>query len=749
MLKKFGMVVSVVALLTLALVGCKNGMLGEDEATVNGEREAGGRTAKVTITNFAQNGNGATRSVVGGPLRTIAPEDIPVSDLENDYVLVATGYNSRKSMTPKIISVDSNGNTDLSGLDSGIWTIKVTAYDKVILQAADPDYANKLDQIDVLGATSVRLSGHAIVDLTRSNSGVLITLTSAGVGTQGTVNLTINLNQNDLTVIASKRYKVTLGIYDRITGDLINNAEVDASIDAQAQRVLVYNPGTMPTGEYNFKITIEEDAQKEGRGPWTWTDVILIDGNRETSDTLTIEQLIGEAPKAPTNFAAYWDTANTVANSYTVTFAWDRASFNESNFELQLLKISDKFTSVAGGNNTQYNGVTVTTADGLWTEIVKEPAKETEGILNAANFATTNFPIYAKNGTLNAGGTSVSYKLLSGEVYAVRIRSTNNDGTSDWVQIGTVDPASKPVALTAERFESFFVNVVDVTYNLQNFMLLKDGANNPYNNLGDKISSRLQRAQFKPGTVLTLDLAVNTGSTNFGGQTYRLYKADFTDTAQQDKSIIGWDKWLNELDKTPYTNEYNGFKNITLIPGGGGSTNSAIIDILTSGTHATLLTNDTVWLSVEATQGAVVTWAGKKIADHLAGAVNLATASGQTAARLGHITLNTKSLAIELVAQPVGQAAFLMFNVGTAEQSLGKFTDPAGIERTADQVTYTIEDKQGNVLKKAVGTTQSNVELTGMNSGNYVLRVVARAGEFSFSHQVPLIIKYTDEAITP
>ena len=523
----------------------------------------------------------------------------------------------------------------------------------------------------------------------------------------------------------------------------------DVSIDVQAQRTLTYNPGALPTGAYNFRITIEEDAQKEGRGPWTWTDVILIDGNRETSDTLDIEQLIGQAPKAPTKFAAYWDTTDKNPDSYTVTFAWDRASFNESHFELQLLKITDKFTSVAGQNDTKYDSVAVTTADGLWTEIVKEPAKETEGILNAANFATTNFPIYAKEGTLNAGGTSVSYKLLSGEVYAVRIRSANNDGNSNWVQIGTIDPASKPVAVTAERFESFFVNVVDVTYNLQSFMLLKDGATNPYGGADDKITSRTQRAQFKPATVLSLELAVNAGSSTFGGQTYRLYKSNFTGTAQQDKSIIGWDKWLNELDKSPYTNEYPAFKNITLIPGGGGSTNSAMIDILTSGTYASLLTNNTVWLSVEATQGAVVTWTGKKVADHLAGAVDLATASGQNTARLGHITLNAKSLAIELVATPVGQAAFLMFNVGIAEQSLGKFTDAAGIERTADQVTYTIENKRGDVLKKAVGTTEANVELTGMNSGDYVLRIVARAGEFSFSYQVPFMIKYTDETVTP
>ena len=52
MLKRVGMVLAGILLVALVLMGCKNALLGEEDATVNG-RAAGVRTATITVTNFA------------------------------------------------------------------------------------------------------------------------------------------------------------------------------------------------------------------------------------------------------------------------------------------------------------------------------------------------------------------------------------------------------------------------------------------------------------------------------------------------------------------------------------------------------------------------------------------------------------------------------------------------------------------------------------------------------------------------
>lgn len=764
MLKRFGMVASVLALLAVALAGCKNGMLGEDEATVNGLRDVGGRTAKVTITNFAGDGNGATRSVVGGPLRTIAPEEIPVADLAADYVLLATGYSHRATMTPKIITVDTAGRADLAGLDSGIWTLTINAYNKTELQRLDPDYATAPDQIVGTGDAALRLTGSAIVDLTRSSSQVNITLTSDGVGTNGTVDFDVVLDTDDLQEISTSRYNVTFGIYDSVTGDEIAGSEKDESTAARAQTAEINftaNGQDIPIGSYLFKVKIVDPAGK--LGPWTWSDVILVDGNTVTDNSGTgkveVDKIIGEAPAEPENFAAYWKKNTTTETGYTVTFAWDRASFNESHFELQILDITDKFTATAGGGDAQYDGQALNgNADDVWTKIkAQTPDEDEKGILTAENFASVNFPVYGKAGTLNAGGTSVDYRLKPGQVYAVRLRSANKQGKSDWVHFNVGgDPASKPAVMTnIEKLESYIVNVFNVKYNLNGFMLLKDGATNPYNQLNDKLTTALESAQFDPDAPHALTRAVDTqteqgkGFTfNGGGDKYRLYESSFAGITNADNSIQGWNNWLDELNRTKKyanTDEYKDFKNVSLIP--GGASNSAIIDILTSGTHAGLLTDDTVWLDLNPnpdTGVAINSWVDTDVAHHKV-TTDVSAAGGGTA-QVGHVG---GKLAIELKAGQPADTQYLHLNVGTdPDDQAGKFTGGTK-DRFADYVTYTIEATDGDVIKRADGRPSASINVTGMNSGDYILRVVAEAGPYKFSYQVPFMIKYTDETVTP
>lgn len=82
------------------------------------------------------------------------------------------------------------------------------------------------------------------------------------------------------------------------------------------------------------------------------------------------------------------------------------------------------------------------------------------------------------------------------------------------------------------------------------------------------------------------------------------------------------------------------------------------------------------------------------------------------------------------------------------DDQAGKFTGGTK-DRFADYVTYTIEATDGDVIKRADGRPSASINVTGMNSGDYILRVVAEAGPYKFSYQVPFMIKYTDETVTP
>lgn len=90
MLKSIGVVASSVILYTLMLIGCKNALLEQDVATVNGIRDAGLRTASITVTNLISSENqGAFRSIVANPIE----KDLT----QGNYVLVAEGFSSAAS----------------------------------------------------------------------------------------------------------------------------------------------------------------------------------------------------------------------------------------------------------------------------------------------------------------------------------------------------------------------------------------------------------------------------------------------------------------------------------------------------------------------------------------------------------------------------------------------------------------------------------------------------------------------------
>lgn len=756
MLKRFGMVASVLALLALALAGCKNGMLGEDEATVNGLRDAGDRTAFVTVRNFVEDGS--------GPLRTIAP-DTPV--VTTGYKFIAEGRSGRNVLPETLVEIDqTTGRVDLANLAPGLWTITLTAYDENLL-GGDTDAA----AIVAKKGTAAVLSGSATVNLTSRSGDVVIILTPRNVGTEGEVNLTVNFNSNDQTKIAGNtggEYNVKIGLYDRATGEPIFDAagqttEKDKTADVKGNALVNYNGlGKVPVGEYTFKVTITETTGT-GKGPWYYSDNLFVLGNMETKQQVEVDELLGGAePAAPANLAAYWAPSKTKADGseYTVHFAWDRKSFNESGFELQIADITAHFNTT----NSQYDNVAAGDADNLWTQIDAQKHDNVTTITEK-DFARVDYPIYDKQGSLVAGSTYVDYALPTGRLYTARLRARNANGESDWVnlQAGGTEPTSKwdagapaggSIQVTdAERLDNYYFDVFSVTYQLGNAILLKQGEQNTNAVKGDVDFHAFAQGA---GYEVKYKVAQTDGDGN-----YQLYPASFVGTADFNGTdrIKSWSGWSNSTDKADtkvYSNQpdekYVGSSNVTLIP--AGASGGLLVDVIGPGDFADLLTEDRVFIQLKEETGGqpspqgALTWEDQNKYTNITD--NIKTAGSNT--KLGAV--DTKK-GVSLPDTVGANRQFLCVAVGKDKDNLGKLTittpqSPAGRDASVYRMTLTLE-QNGTVIASGTsgpGDDYVYCDVTQLSEGDYTLRLMVTPMEgWPFSFQRPFVVKCSSTVI--
>ncbi|MBQ8385506.1 MAG: hypothetical protein IJX45_09760 [Spirochaetaceae bacterium] len=753
MLKRFGMVASVLALLALALAGCKNGMLGEDEATVNGLRDAGDRTAFVTVRNFVEDGS--------GPLRTIAP-DTP--DVKTGYKFIAEGRSGRNVLPATLVEIDqATGRVDLANLAPGLWTITLTAYDENLL-GGDTDAA----AIVAKKGTAAVLSGSATVNLTSRSGDVVIILTPRNVGTEGEVNLRVNFNSNDQTKIQNSTggtYEVKIGLYDRTTGEPImanaQSTEQDKTTNVKANRLVDYNLGKVPVGEYTFKVTITDTTIGSQKGPWYWSDNLIVLGNIDLDRQVEVDELLGGAePAAPANLAAYWASSKTKADGseYTVHFAWDRKSFNESGFELQIADITEYFNTT----NSQYDNVAAVDADNLWTQI---DAKNHDNVttITEKDFARVDYPIYDKQGSLVAGSTYVDYALPTGRLYTARLRARNANGESNWVnlQAGGTDPASKwqdggvPPAINvtdAAKLNGYYFDVFSVTYQLGNAILLKQGEQAAT----AAVKGDVDFHAFAQGAGYEVKYKV--AQNNADNNNYQLYPASFAGQANFDGAdrIKSWSGWSNSTDKADtkvYSNQpdvkYEGSSNVTLIP--AGASGGLLVDVIGPGDFADLLTEDTVFIQLKeeiggqtSPQGAL-TWAGKEwdaVTTDIKtnGTSEVGEVNGKKGIRLPDtIQTNVKDFLCVAVGKSDAE-------IGTLDITTAQGTRTSSVYR----MTLTLE-QNGTVIASGTsgpGDDYVYCDVTQLSEGDYTLRLMVTPMEgWPFSFQRPFVVKCSSTVI--
>lgn len=473
--RKKSFVTALVATVTLLFVGCSNGL--NTPGTVKGVDAV--RDVCIELTNFASSTSGA---------RTIAPEAISKNDAAN-YIFIAEGKNSRKSIGP-VFCISSEGKINLSSLEAGVWTITITAYEKALLgEGVDSMTA---EQIVDKKETCAVLSGNAVVDLTKANATTSMTLTPDGIGINGKVNLTLNFNEEDLNKPDSKGLKFVAGLYNKINGEKIN-----ATTEAELANG-TYSVDSVAKGLYTFKVTI---TATDGTGPWYYSDDIYVEGNRTTAETITLPKIIGEAPTAPSTLGFDCGEKNANLGRYTAKFSWKRESYNESGFELQIVELDEIPASI---DNTLF---------------------DESNIFTVENFPSTEYPIYAKDGTLLAGSQAINYDLETGKVYVARIRAVNYNGKSNWEYIDSI------------------INCYTVTYDFAGYKLIKVDET-----LTPSIVEFVSYNATTPYTPKYVD--------------YNLYK---TNDEPTEENAIDWSGWKNRIGGAK-VDSYTGFENIVLTP---------------------------------------------------------------------------------------------------------------------------------------------------------------------------------------
>lgn len=742
MLKRFGMVASVLALLAVALAGCKNGMLGEDEATVNGLRDVGNNKVALIVTNFED----------AGQRRTIAPEEIKLDGTGGNYTYIAEATMGRATRPAEKVTVDpATARVDLSGLTPGVWVVTITAYSDVLLTANGVPNPAGADAGDITAKKNEAavLSGTATVDVTGGTTQAKITLTPWGMGENGELQLQFKFHNEDITKIVVGNYEITAGIYDCHTGTVINDVQqistekviVNPSVGNDTQDYSL--PNKIAKGEYTLKLTIKNTGTGKSA---IWSDALLIEGNRTITYTVDLPKLLEENPREPTNFAAYWDSSKVNAEGvgYVMQFAWDRTSFNETEFVLEVADITDKFDK-SGANAVRYDGVDVADGEQLWQRIDADPAKIVYEF-DKDNFSSPlSFPIYAKQGSVLAGSTRVEYRLMTGTVYTARIKSKNDFGESGWVYLGGLtEPASAWTQLTKERLDDnseFIFDVFTITYDLGNYVLLKTGE---------------QVAAGQKSTVKAVKYDINTPHPidfpEYSAQNaadYQLYSSSYVGTARvDDPERIEWSGWKNELEpgNVVYNKAkaYDGHKDAKLKPVGTGvAGSSALLDVISGGTTANLITQRTLLVSDAATPGQMDTLESNDGSDISSVTQGLGKANNvygiNRAVAVGG-TISDTTLYFSIGEEvPTG--------TGTQQFEKGKVKD--GQNRVHTVITATYEIKQNDAsFVEATGKPDAQLDVTALPSGNYTLfvTVVFSSGNTA-TFQTPFIVKCVDESV--
>lgn len=439
-------------LLATVLVSCGNmlahtgqgGSSGAGNSSSGEGSRVGSKTLSLVIANYGEHfGNGATNSIVGGPLRTIVGD--AYDSTEVTFFLWGESTTGTP-LAPEEVTVTPNaGQNNMSGtvsvdLAPGAWNLTLAA----VPNAKVGQIGDRTQSTSILDQAA--LMGEAHVDTMNANT-VRFVLRSDGLGASSNVTVTVTAEG---AWYDNAKWDADAGIYDILTGNLIANAtKKDISTDlTKLVNSAPYAVADIAPGKYIFKVDFTEAGQDPVIA--SWSDTIIVYAAKDLIETVTIPNILGLPPEKPTDFKVGWEKAKAeeVPNFYQVTFQWSRGvSKNETGFELELMNIGAEQAPATGS---------ATDMETRWTALA---ATHTDKII------PYDSSIYGKvdkwsSGSLGYGSEEIVLLLPLDTRYLARIRAKNYSGESDYTYVDL----TQTIAAT-EQFSNV-INMFKVRYEL-------------------------------------------------------------------------------------------------------------------------------------------------------------------------------------------------------------------------------------------------------------------------------------------
>ena len=361
----------------------------------NMELKGSGGSLIITVENFSS-----------AAAKTIAPGQLTVGNLQNQYQLKISGTTGRMTLPEQVITL-TNGRAILPNLSSGLWQLTLSAY-------------------NASGAVRI-LEGMATVEVRSVGvNEVSFVLRPVATGT-GTMNVTIRLNAQDMAIFNSggtinRTLKVGIRHLDGST--VAGTADLGGtSTGTVNSQTLTYkgtagnNSANIPAGEYMLEYIMSGGGISAGTTV-RWSDNLYIEPGRETSGTITLPQLINK-PAKPEFFFCH---SKSYQNTYDTELLWEPV-YNADSYEIQV----KRFTG----------GSWATPSENAWNSLTGSTQFE----YKSSSWSTVNgAPIYTGGGGLGKRDDSFTLRVSrnANQHFVARIRSVNACGFSDWLYLPTL-----------------------------------------------------------------------------------------------------------------------------------------------------------------------------------------------------------------------------------------------------------------------------------------------------------------------
>lgn len=539
-MKKFGLFGLIVTIFSFLFLSCNNLAYNISVSPNHTER----RTVTITVTsnshllNFSTDNN----TISEKSSRTIAPAAISSSNL-NFYIGGKDVLYNKKLTVQKVNFYETQpqqGEITLA-LDSSSYYLTLIA----IKKDTDNTVLNNNTHIEDLLENAV-LCGNTTADLLYcdSTTPIVFYMTTDGLHGKGNYDFSFYLQNWSTQSLASDRgdkvcqtiQDVEAGIYQK--NSLIGEKTSLAFASHQTENSVLSYTGTLPAGNYEFKLTFTKDKKT-----FSYVEDFVIIPGQTTSSIVPIPDLLMNPPEPPTDFSQGYVLPNdSNADYYYLVFNWKDNSNTEEYFEIQI-------------QDENSNTINVTPST-----IIDEKA----WITQAESFTTSygqNF-YGSKNwfaGNLDKNSTWAIFYMPLGNRYISRIRSVNQAGGSSWCygKAGSTSAKIEAGSSTAEEPSLLYSKTIKAepfSTNIINLYRLKYNLNG--GNFDSTIPTTYYFSQTSDGIMIMSPDGTTTNSIYNSGNTILLSKNETT-----------WKNWRRDYfagDIFEISSPYKGFENLNL-----------------------------------------------------------------------------------------------------------------------------------------------------------------------------------------